>query len=82
MKDRRKDGRKEGRKEGRTVALLGHHSEILAILLMHFDYFFLLPKTFKLFGVPFFLTMYLMKVIPETYHVQLIRYLCFFIKIF
>jgi hypothetical protein len=24
--------------------------------------------------------MYLMKVIPETYHVQLIRYLCFFHK--
>jgi hypothetical protein len=40
-------------------------------------FFFLPPKTFKLFGVPFFLIMYLMKVIPETYHVQLIRYLCF-----
>ena len=60
----------------------GHHSDILAILFMHFDFLFLPPKTFKLFGVPFFLIMYLMKVIPETYHVQLIRYLCFFINNF
>ena len=40
---------------------------------------FLLTKTSKLFGFPFFwLWAYLMKVIPETHRAHLIRFLCFY----